>query len=80
MKSVDRTNGKRKNRAKMKKELLTYDEGSYYYAAGPAMPLAMPNVQQLHHFNGLDETFFQLQGKNFHHRSTVDSYLARRSV
>lgn len=64
----------------MKKELLTYDEGGYYYAAGPVMPQVMPNVQHLHQFNGLDETFFQLQGKNFHNRPTVDSYFVRSNM
>lgn len=71
---------KEKEREKMKKELLTYDDSSYYYATGPVMPQAMPNAQHLHHFNGLDETFFQLQGKNFYNRSTKDSYLAGRNM
>lgn len=49
----------------MKKELLTFDESIYYYPTNAAIPQIMPNVQHLHHFNGLDETFFQIQGKMF---------------
>lgn len=48
---------------KMKKELLLFDEPNYYYPTNMNVPQVMPNVQHLNHFNSIDETFFQMQGK-----------------
>lgn len=62
----------------MKKELLTFEESNYYYPPDAINPQMMPDIQHLHHFNGIDESFFQIQGKHQPHFH-LDTYIWREN-
>lgn len=55
----------------MKKEVIAYDEHTFYY---PPMPPVQPSIAQHHNLTSIEETIFQILGKK-----SVMNHLAKCS-